>query len=83
VEAMIFGPDIIVVLLMLFIFWGIPIWAIVDAATQTPTAFKAAGSSKTLWISLIVIFMIFFAPIAIILALVYLLSVRPRVRKYA
>lgn len=82
-EAMIFGPDLVVVLLFLVIFWGLPIWAVVDAASQTSSSFRAAGSSKSFWITLIIVFMFFFAPIGIILALVYLLSVRPRVRRYA
>jgi hypothetical protein len=80
---MIFGPDLIVVLLILVLFWGVPIWAIVDAASQTSSSFRAAGSSKALWITLLTVFMFFFAPIAIILAIVYFASVRPRVRRYA
>jgi hypothetical protein len=80
---MIFGPDIIVALIFLFVFWGIPIWAIVDAASRTPSSFKAAGSSKTLWITLILVFMFVFAPISIVLALVYLLGVRQKVRRFA
>jgi hypothetical protein len=82
VEAVIFGPDIVAALLFLFAFWGVPVWAVVDAASRTPTSFTAAGYSKARWITLILIFMIFFAPIGIILALVYLLSVRPKVRRY-
>jgi hypothetical protein len=80
---MIFGPDIIVALIFLFVFWGIPIWAIVDAASRTPSSFKAARSSKTLWITLILVFMFVFAPISIVLALVYLLGVRQKVRRFA
>jgi hypothetical protein len=82
VEAMIFGPDLIAGMILLFIFWGIPIWAIVDAASRTTSSFKAAGSSKTLWITLIVVFMFVFAPIAIIIALVYLLGVRQKVSRF-
>jgi hypothetical protein len=80
---MIFGLDLTVVLLFLVLFWGFPIWAIVDAASQTSSSFRAAGSSKAFWIALIIVFMFFFAPIGVILALVYLLSVRPRVRRSA
>lgn len=82
-QAMIFGPDLIVVLVLLCVFWVVPIWAIVDAASRTSTSFETAGSSKALWIGLIVVFMFFFAPVAIILALVYLLSIRPKVRRHA
>jgi Na+-driven multidrug efflux pump len=80
---MIFGPDLIVVLLIMVILWGVPIWAVVDAASHTSGSFRAAGSSKALWITLLIVFMFFFAPVGIILAFVYLVSVRPRVRRYA
>jgi hypothetical protein len=80
---MIFGPDLIVVVIVVFTLWGVPIWAIVDAASRTPASFTAAGSSKTLWITLMLVFMFFFAPLSIILAFVYLVSVRPKVRRYA
>jgi hypothetical protein len=79
----IFGPDLIVGFLLLFIFWGVPILAIVDAASRTPGSFRAAGSSKGFWIGMLLIFMIFFAPVGIILAFVYLLSVRPRIKRHA
>jgi hypothetical protein len=80
---MIFGPDVIVVAIIVFILVGVPIWAVVDAASRTSASFNAAGSSKTLWITLILVFMFVFGPISIILAFVYLVSVRPKVRSYA
>jgi hypothetical protein len=63
---MIFGPDLIVVVIVVFILLGAPIWAVVDAASRTPASFIAAGSSKTLWIALILVFMFVFGPISII-----------------
>jgi hypothetical protein len=83
VQATVFGPDLIVGLLFFFLFWGVPIMAIVDAASRTSASFRAAGSSKTFWISCLLIFMIFFAPVGIVLGFVYMLTIRPRVRKYA
>jgi hypothetical protein len=80
---MIFGPDLIVVVFVVFIFLGVPIWAVVDAASRTSSSFIAAGSSKSLWIALILISLFVFGPISIILAFVYLVSVRPKVRRYA
>jgi hypothetical protein len=79
---MIFGPDLIIVVFIVFIFWGVPIWAILDAVSRPSASFEAAGSSKTFWIALMAVFMFFFAPIAIILAIVYFASVRPKVRRY-
>jgi uncharacterized protein DUF2516 len=82
VQATVFGPDLIIGLLIVFLCWGVPIIAIVDAASRTSVSFRAAGSSKTFWIACLLIFMIFFAPVGIILAFVYMLNIRPRVRKY-
>ena len=82
-EAMIFGPDLLIVVIVVFVFLGVPIWAVVDAASRSSSAFSAAGSSKALWITLILVFLFFFEPVSIILAFVYLVSVRPRVRRYA
>ena len=82
-EAMIFGPDLIVVLFILIILLGGPIWAVVDAASRTSSSFSAAGSSRSLWITLILVSFFVFAPISIILAFVYLVSVRPRVVRHA
>ena len=54
---------------------------IVDVASRTSSSFSAAGSSKSLWISLILVSLFFFGPISLVLAFVYLVSVRPRVRR--
>jgi hypothetical protein len=72
-----------VVLLVLVIGLVVPIWAIVDAASRPSGAFSAAGSSKTMWIVLIVVGWLVTGLIGIILAAVYLVSIRPRVRAIA
>ena len=78
----IFGPDIFVVFFMLVL--GavgivVPIWAIVDAASRPSGAFAAAGSSKGMWITLIAVFWFLTGVIGLILACVYLATIRPRV----
>jgi len=76
----IFGPDIFVVLIVAVAGLLVPIWAIADAASRPSGAFVAAGSSKALWITLIVVFWLVTGVIGFVLACVYLASIRPRVR---
>jgi hypothetical protein len=59
---------------------AVTIWAIVDAASRPAGAFTAAGSNKTLWITIMVIGWLVTGLIGLILACVYLGSIRPRVR---
>jgi hypothetical protein len=58
----------------------IPVWAIVDATSRPAGALAAAGSSKPMWIVLIVIGWFATGLIGNVLAVVYLASIRPRVR---
>jgi hypothetical protein len=80
----IFGPDVFIVafIVALIVIAGlaIPIWAIVDAASRRSTAFQAAGSSKEMWLSLIIALWLITGIIGVVLACVYLASIRPRVR---
>jgi hypothetical protein len=59
---------------------GVCIWAIADAASRPTGAFVAAGSNKAMWIALIAVFYFLTGVIGTILAVVYLVSIRPRVR---
>jgi hypothetical protein len=79
----VYGLDLVLVLLVLIVGLVVPVWAIVDAASRPSGAFSAAGSSKTMWIVLIVVGWLVTGLIGIILALVYLVSIRPRVRAVA
>jgi hypothetical protein len=76
----VFGPDIFVVIAIFVVGLVIPVWPIVDAASRPSGTFAAAGSSKTMWIVLIVIGWLVTGLIGIVLAVVYLASIRPRVR---
>jgi hypothetical protein len=67
-------------LIVLVVTLVLPIWAVVDAASRPSTAFKAAGSSKALWITLIVIFWFLTGLIGMILSVVYLVTIRRRVK---
>jgi hypothetical protein len=76
----VFGPDLLVVAVIGIVGLVVPIWAIVDAASRPSGAFAAAGSSKGMWIALILVFWLLTGLIGLILACVYLAAIRPRVR---
>lgn len=78
--ADVFGPDLFVVAIIFLAGLVIPIWAIADAASRPTQAFAVAGSSKAMWISLIVVFWLITGVIGFVLACVYLASIRPRVK---
>jgi hypothetical protein len=77
----IFGPDLLLVILL--VVWGVPIWALVDAASRSRDAFYRAGSSKTTWIIVIAASAFFLGPVGMCVAAIYLLSVRPKVKRAA
>jgi len=59
---------------------AVSIWGIADAASKSTEAFSAAGSSRKMWMMLLVFFTLALDVIGVILAIVYLALVRPRVR---
>ena len=69
-----------VVILVLFVSLGVPLWAIIDAGSRPTGAFTAAGSSKGLWLALIILLTLFTGIVGVIVSGVYLTSIRPRVR---
>jgi hypothetical protein len=76
----IFGVDGLIVLVIALVTLFIPIWALIDSISRPTGAFAAAGSSKGLWIALIVLFWLFTGIVGVILSIVYLASIRPRVK---
>jgi hypothetical protein len=56
------------------------IWIIVDVLRTPREAFSAAGSSKTLWVTLLLVFAVLAFFVTALLGAVYCLSVRRRVR---
>jgi hypothetical protein len=73
------GGDSVVLVIALVVL-VVPIWAIFDAISRPTAAFVAAGSSKGFWITLIAGFWFLTGIIGVILAVVYLASIRPRVK---
>jgi len=76
----IFGVDRVIILVIGLVALVIPIWALVDAISRPGGAFTGAGSSKAMWIALIVFFWLVTGIVGTVLSIVYLASIRPRVR---
>ncbi len=74
-----FGPDLLIALLVLCLGLGVPIWAVVDAASRPAVAFYGVGSNKTAWI--VVILVAFFLGVGLFLGGYYLLFTRPKIRR--
>lgn len=73
----VFGPAVPIVVLLSF---ALPLWAIVDALSRPAVAFYAAGSNKTAWIIVLLVFT-FILGIGFFLAAFYLVSVRRKVQQ--
>ncbi len=74
---------LIILIALVVVFLGTSIWALVDAAVRPREAFVAVGDSKTLWVTLIAVCTLGLGLVGFILALVYLLSIRPKVRSWS
>ena len=59
---------------------AVSIRAIVDAASTPPEAFSAAGSSKRLWVLLLIFFTVALDLVGVFLVIAYFAFMRPRVR---
>jgi hypothetical protein len=80
VTGALLGANGLIVLLIALVTLVLPIWALVDSISRPARAFTAAGSSKGMWIALIVVFWLLTGIVGMVLSIVYLASVRPRVR---
>lgn len=74
---------ILALLVLIWIFLGVSVWALADIASKPESAFVGAGMSKIMWVVLIAAFIVLFAPVALVLSIVYLSSVRPKLIKVA
>ena len=73
------GPTELVILLVLFVpFIAVPIWAIVDAMGATDAQWAAVGQQRTLWLVLIGAGTLCGGLIGVVLAIVYLVTIRPK-----
>lgn len=76
----IFGVDGFFIFVVTAVTLVLPIWALVDAISRPSGAFAAASSSKGLWIASIVVTWLLTGIIGVVLSIVYLASIRPRVK---
>jgi hypothetical protein len=58
---------------------GLAIWAVIDIAQRSEASFQAAGQSKTTWLLLVILLTLFCGLPGAVLALIYLVSIRPKV----
>lgn len=56
---------------------ALPIWGIADAALRPSDAWRSIGQNRTVWIALQLVLTFVFG-IGLIVALVYLLAIRPK-----
>jgi len=77
--AMIFGPDVLIVVIVLFGFFGVTLWAIIDAISRPLPAWESARRSKPGWVILLAV-TFFLEPLGLIFGIVYLTSVRKDLR---
>ena len=68
----------LLVVVVLAVALGIPLWAIVDASRRPASSFAQIGSDKSRWVLLLVLLTILFNLGGIVAAGVYLASVRPK-----
>jgi len=77
------GPVELVVLVVAVPLLVLPIWAIVDAMARPDSQWAAADQSKTLWIVVLVVGTFALGPVGLVLAVVYFVSVRPKLQRAA
>lgn len=70
------GPTEFIFLVLI----ALPIWAFVDAAIRPEPAWRKAGASKVLWLLLIGLGTFVCGLPGVVLAVVYLATIRPKVK---
>jgi hypothetical protein len=71
----------VIVVLLFLIGIGVSVWALADITSKPEAAFVGAGMSKLTWVVLIAVFIVVFAPVAVVFSVVYLASVRSKLVK--
>ncbi len=70
-------PEVFIVGMILLPF-ALVIWAVVHAASQPQAAWGSIGKSRGMWITILLVGLFFFGVVGLILAIIYLVSVRPK-----
>jgi hypothetical protein len=74
------GPIELVIVLLILAVVALPVWAIVDAIIRPDSAWAAADQNKTLWVVMLIVGTFALGPVGLVLAIVYLASIRPKMR---
>jgi hypothetical protein len=69
-----------VIFLVSLVLLFIPIWAIVDALLRPDSQWTAADQNKVAWVVALAVTTFLLGPVGVVLAIVYLVSVRPKFR---
>jgi hypothetical protein len=77
VSAEIFGPEILILLLLVVPALGI--WVAIDAGSKPPWAFDRIGQNKTLWVVLPLVGIFLCGIVTIAMAIMWFASIRPKV----
>jgi uncharacterized BrkB/YihY/UPF0761 family membrane protein len=72
------ASEFVIIFLVGVIGLGLVVWAVADAIGRPAEAFQAAGSSRTTWIALPIVAMLF-CGLGWLFSLIYLLMIRPKV----
>ncbi len=80
--ATLVGADVFIVVAIVA-FFVVPLWAIIDAAMRPNPAWRSIGRSKTVWLVLLVASFFLFAPVSLIIAIIYFASIRGKLRDLA
>jgi hypothetical protein len=74
------GPIELVIILVLLLLLVLPIWAIVDALLRPDSQWAAADQNKVAWVVALAVATFLLGPVGLVVAIVYLVSVRPKFR---
>ena len=78
------GPtELLIILFVLSLFVVLPVWAIVDALRATELQWQVVGQNRYVWVALIAAGTFFGGFFGFVLAIVYLVSVRPKLARAA
>ena len=73
------GPGELIILLLIFVLYGVTAWAAVDAMIRPFTVWEGANRSKAGWVILLLVTFLF-GPIGTVCGIYYLRSVRKDLR---
>jgi hypothetical protein len=71
------GGALAIFVIVGLVLFGITVWGVVDALQRPDAVWAAAGQNKTTWVVLMIV-LAFLCGLGWVVALIYLLSIRPK-----